>query len=337
MDGGNGVNGGGTKRLVLLRILLSFIVGVYLANTHRFVQTALESTSHNLHYRLRQISSYSVSAVPSASPSSSATAVLSRMLGAVFRERERLESVLRTEYGRWYPSLFCDPSLLDRLFVRAPKVDTTGTSMKQREGRRRGEQALRRRMMLKIIRSAVAIAGDRDETTAPQHPQTQPTFTWVTNGGSSAAALGISHHTLRSYTAVLEDTVRDSFAAVGVRFVAINRAKGIDDVGEEDGDGGDITLNALCLEEEYDDGDVDVLARDFHTGRVGRSRAAGIGVARTEIDKKRLRFWTRRAERHANRPIPFLLDEPSGMLLSPFLQFGSDLQFRHCIHLPKKY
>ena len=64
-------------------------------------------------------------------------------------------------------------------------------------------------------------------------------------GNSSAA---------RSYTSVLEDTIKDSFKKVGIRFVVWNQTRGT-------------AAEALCLEDEEED--VDVLTKDFLTGSGG--------------------------------------------------------------------
>ena len=62
-------------------------------------------------------------------------------------------------------------------------------------------------------------------------------------------------HAETSYPSVLEATVKDSFAKVGIRSVVQNRAE--ETTSEE----------AFCLEDEEED--VDVLTRDFLTGSEG--------------------------------------------------------------------
>ena len=89
----------------------------------------------------------------------------------------------------------------------------------------------------------------------------------------------------RYLVAVLEDTARDFFAVLGVHFVAQTVPKGWRTLGRKMEKEETFTLSALSLEEDYDDRDVDIIAMDFSTGRVGRSRVA-IGVEKTELDTR---------------------------------------------------
>ena len=130
----------------------------------------------------------------------------------------------------------------------------------------------------------------------------------------------------RYLVAVLEDTARDFFAVLGVHFVAQTVPKGWRTLGRKMEKEETFTLSALSLEEDYDDRDVDIIAMDFSTGRVGRSRVA-IGVEKTELDTRHSWSFGVNVVRHAARPIPFLLDEPSEVFFSSLLQVRSGIRW----------
>ena len=112
------------------------------------------------------------------------------LMGEATKERRRVHSLLREEYGSYYGSIF-DKGLLGRIFVSGE------------EARKR----LIRRVMMKIL-------------SAQLQPDEFTRFTWATAGDSAAAGHG--NRSGQSYTTVLEMTVRDAFSSVGVNFISRN-------------------------------------------------------------------------------------------------------------------
>eukprot|EP00957_Ditylum_brightwellii_P062894 4772206-Ditylum_brightwellii.AAC.1 len=92
------------------------------------------------------------------------------------------------------------------------------------------------------------------------------TFTWATGGDSAAAGHGNLFN--QSYTAIMENTVRSSFASLGVKFVAKNYGIGGYGSGPE---------LALCQESE-------------------------------RFDQHRAMLWGERAGTHPTKPILFMMD-----------------------------
>jgi len=130
---------------------------------------------------------------------------------------------------------------------------------------------LRRRMIYKIL-----YAGHLREEKSDRVVD----FTWVTAGDGDAAGYGNLFD--QAYTRVIEDTVRDSFDAVGLRFVANNF--GMDGMSS----GPEL---ALCMESIYGF-DVDILSWDFHE----------TDMHQTEL----YQLWANRAGTHPSLPTMFL-------------------------------
>lgn len=112
------------------------------------------------------------------------------LMGEATKERRKVHSLLREEYGSYYGSIF-DKALLRRIFVSGE------------EARKR----LVRRVMMKIL-------------AAQLQPDEYTRFTWATAGDSAAAGHG--NRSGQSYTTVMEMTVRDAFSSVGVNFISRN-------------------------------------------------------------------------------------------------------------------
>ena len=130
----------------------------------------------------------------------------------------------------------------------------------------------RRRLIQKLLQKQLA-------------PEKRRTITWVTAGDHRASGRG--NLPTDSYTEVLFDTIKDSFAAVGLEFVVKNRAF--------DGYGSGPAL-ALCMETVYG-ADVDILSWDFAT---------------TDGDHHyRSALWGTRATLHPSQPLLMMID--SGM------------------------
>jgi len=127
---------------------------------------------------------------------------------------------------------------------------------------------------------------------AQLNPRSDVTFTWATGGDSAAAGRGNLYE--QSYTAVMEDTVKDAFALVGIRFVAKNYAMTWLPPAPE---------VALCMESIYGS-DLDVLAYDF--------------FSRKEEDEANFNLWTNRAGIHPTKPLLFMMDAKSNKKFDHF-------------------
>jgi len=132
---------------------------------------------------------------------------------------------LRFDYGQYLESVVWNDTNLEELFSSSPSA----------------KDQLVRRMQIKFLASVF----ERDDT------EGNSKFTWVTAGHSAAAGHGNLFN--QSYTAMLEDTVKDVFSSVGIDFGAKNYAMGGMRSYPE---------LALCMESVYGE-DIDVLSWDF--------------------------------------------------------------------------
>jgi hypothetical protein len=177
---------------------------------------------------------------------------LDQLLGQLTKARFRLEARFLSEYGEYYGRLF-DPIQLENIF-------STSKASKDR---------LKRRLMIKVL-------------TKMLRPSQNVKFVWSTGGDSVAAGHGNMFN--QSYTAMLEDTVSDAFAALGLEFVARNYGMSMYTSAPE---------LALCMEAVYGN-DVDVLVWDFGLADLGHDHRALL--------------WGQRAMIHPNKPILVFVD-----------------------------
>ena len=165
---------------------------------------------------------------------------ISELLGLAELSRRRLKEQMKKEFG----------------MISTPFLNLDDFFRMKDESRER----LLRRLMVKVL------AAQLDEFKLGKE---HSTFTWVTAGDSVAAAHGNLFE--QSYTAVLEETVKDTFATMGINFVAKNRGIGGYGSGPE---------LAFCLESVYGS-DIDILSWDF-------------GIMDRNLDSKIL-LWGNRA------------------------------------------
>ena len=104
------------------------------------------------------------------------------------------------------------------------------------------KERLIRRLIMKILAAQLNIVNPTEK---------RSTFTWVTAGDSAAAGHGNFFN--QTYTAVMEDTVKQTFRSIGIDFVVKNRGIG------GYGSGPELTF---CMESIYGS-DIDILTWDF--------------------------------------------------------------------------
>jgi len=182
---------------------------------------------------------------------------IDQLLGQLTKARMNLEERFTIEYGEYYGRLF-DPIQLDNIFSSS-KIS---------------KDRLKRQLMIKILNKLL-------------FPSKEVKFTWATAGDSIAAGHGNMFN--QSYTAMLEDTVADAFAALGIQFVARNYGMAMYSSAPE---------LALCMEAVYGN-DLDVLVWDFGLADVGHDHRALL--------------WGQRAMLHPTRPILFFVDSLSSV------------------------
>mmetsp|Transcript_27524 Transcript_27524/g.40664 ORF Transcript_27524/g.40664 Transcript_27524/m.40664 type:complete len:613 (-) Transcript_27524:109-1947(-) len=174
------------------------------------------------------------------------------LLGIVRKTRQTLTQTLQEEYGDYAGLLMNGANL--------------GTVFPMSEGSKLRYQ---RRIVQKLLQKQL-------------EPEKTVTFTWVTAGDVRASGFG--NYPDHSYTSVLERTVTDAFQAVGIQFVAKNRAVYSAATGP---------TMALCMEKIYGL-DIDVLSWDF-------------SLSDGEVDY-RAGLWSTRAVMHPSRPLLMMLD-----------------------------
>jgi hypothetical protein len=201
------------------------------------------------------------------------------LLGALSKEKAHLwSSIYANDFGPFRGMVF-DKILLRRIFVMNDL----------------SRERLVRKMMLKVL----------EGQTLPLSQKSQ--FTWVTTGDSAAAAHGNMYS--QSYTAVLEETVRDAFGVVGIDFKANNYGIGGANSGAE---------TSMCMQALYGStstGGVDVLSWDY--GRTDRG----------EPYDKRVHLWAQRASmlngggNARAPPVLFMMDSSERSAWSYLSQF----------------
>jgi len=217
------------------------------------------------------------------------------ILGELAKERTKLDKKLQNEYAE-YTGLLFNRIVNDDLFT----MDD--------DSRKR----LSRRIMRKIVQAA-----DRSKH---RYGDDDVTFTWVTAGDSSAGGYGNLDD--QSYTSILEDTLKEPFAALGITFVAKNRAVGGDLSAA--GGSGSVTELALCLESMYGL-DIDVLSWDISSSSLatGPDHSTGGGRGGRDV-RMNTDLWVNRAAAHPARPILFLmLEDRSSDRWDQFHRFGT--------------
>lgn len=175
------------------------------------------------------------------------------LLGIVRKTRQTLIQTLQEEYGD-YTGLLINGANLDNVFAMS-----SGSKFRYQ-----------RRILQKLLMKQL-------------EPRKKVTFTWVTAGDVRAGGFG--NHREHSYTSVLERTVSDAFRAVGIEFVAKNRAVYSATTGP---------TMALCMDTIYGS-DIDVLSWDF-------------SLSDGDIDY-RAGLWSTRATMHPTRPLLMMLDK----------------------------
>jgi len=215
------------------------------------------------------------------------------------------------EYGEWSPTIL-DPLLYSNTFIRLGDPS---------------RKVLRRRILQKILAGGSIRRSDGDDAT-------MTTFTWVTAGDSAAAGHGTTRGVEQSYTAIVEDTVKDSFAALGIRFEAKNRAIGGGGVRRGGYGGGSSDTNdfrssssscefAMCMEALYGS-DIDILNWDFLSSTSTTTTTTDNEVLRnSQIDQEQqddrtnqVILWLQRAARHKSKPLLFMMDNAISTLSS---------------------
>lgn len=178
-----------------------------------------------------------------------------QLLGELTKTRLQLEDSFREEYGDLYGRLYDPIQIKNHVFLASPV----------------SRDRLKRRIMTKILEKLV-------------DPTAEVNFVWATAGDSSAAGHGNMFN--QSYTAVLEQTVKPAFKALGINFVGRNYAMSWYQSAPE---------LALCLEAVYGT-DVDALNWDFsmQDGDAGHAY--------------KIELWAERATQHPNLPILFFVD-----------------------------
>jgi len=198
------------------------------------------------------------------------------LIGALSLEERKLRDKIKVEYGDYNDLLF-DKSI-------HPEIIVMNNISRER---------LKRRMMIKILQSLSKENEPNKYEDDGNLREQDITFTWVTGGDSSAAGHG--NLLEQSYTAVLEDTVKDVFASLGIKFIARNYAMG-----------GYVSAPelALCMESIYGS-DIDVLNWDF-------AKMDGTNHHRAAL-------WGSRAGVHPSKPILFMMDDLSSKRFETFL------------------
>jgi len=194
------------------------------------------------------------------------------------RAKRRLDVLLESEYGELSEVLFGNETL-----SRAFESDSV--------------HRLKNRMKMKIIQ-----AGLMRKIVAKGEPGSG--FVWVTGGDDYAAGYGNFYN--QTYTWMIEDTVKDAFNMVGIKFHAKNYAMGGTPSGPE---------ISLCMETTFGN-DIDILSWDY---------------ANSDGDNYDLyRLWGNRAGIHPTIPTLFRLgkDPTCSSIDDDFQRFGlSAIQF----------
>ena len=250
-------------------LLVAFFIGLLFG--YDVVSTATNQRKLNLDEQQASLEASMKASVPR-------TRATKELMGALARVRTNNWNVLyRNDFGP-FRGLVLDKTLIRQVFVMNDI----------------SRERLLRKIMIRIL----------EAQTLPLSRKS--TFTWVTAGDSAAASHGNMYS--QSYTAVLEQTVKQAFDVVGIQFVAKNRATS---------DIGSAPELALCQNAIYGH-DADILSWDF--GRTDRSTAG------QNFKDNRVQLWAHRATMHINsKPILVMMDSSersAWSYLSRFEEFG---------------
>ena len=237
----------------LFFIFISFISGYYLAfnrDTHGIIKASMQAVSN--------IASETEEEKDFLSPD--------ELLGRLTKERMKVKKKLMEEYGNSFGWIFDPVVFTSRLFLQNEV----------------SKLRLTRRVMIKLIEAQMQRSSVQNENDDQQNFK-MPTFTWVTAGDSSAAGHGNLFS--QSYTAVLEDTVKDAFEVLNIKFQ-----------GKNYGMGGYVSAPelAICMESVFGT-DIDVLNWDF-------------SMMEDTTAHRFADLWGNRAAIHPTKPILFLMD-----------------------------
>jgi len=192
------------------------------------------------------------------------------LFGELQKHKRILEKKLISDFDEYYSVIFDNVALKD-VFVISP------------ESRKR----LVQRMMIKIASAHLDMTSDR-------------TFVWATGGDSAAAGHG--NLFTQAYTNVLEETVKEAFASIGIQFIARNHAMG-----------GNVASSpeiALCMESIFGS-DIDILTHDFNA----------VDFSNTEREK-RASLWINSARLHPTKPFLFIMN--TNETFNDFSRFHQD-------------
>jgi len=174
------------------------------------------------------------------------------LLGLVRKTKQISMQSLVEEYGH-FASLLTDNANLDKLFLMSKE----------------SKARFHRRIIQKILQKQL-------------EPHKDVTFTWVTAGDVRAGGFG--NDPQNSYTSVLHETTRHAFQAVGLEFIAQNRAIRSAPSGP---------ILALCMKTIYGS-NIDILNWDF-------------SLTDNSLDYQTA-LWAARATIHPTRPLLMMLD-----------------------------
>jgi len=172
------------------------------------------------------------------------------LLHKVLSEKSKVEARLREDYGPWF----------DIYFSKEGTKEVTEISDISTE------------RLITLLQSKILSAQLTDEKT---------TFVWTTGGHSAAAGHGNLFS--QSYTAILEDTVKDVFASLDIEFIGRNHAMGGFKSGPE---------LSCCMTSIYGK-DTDILSWDF-------------GMTDGSRNPQHMILWSHRAALLRDEGLPFL-------------------------------
>jgi len=203
-----------------------------------------------------------------------------------------LSDRIRLEYGNYLDELlwnfneskFSPPEKLEKMFISSSNA----------------KERLMRRMKIKFLRSNFL--------------EEEETFIWSTAGHSAAAAHGNLFN--QSYSAMIEDTVKDAFSSVNVNFHAYNNAMGGMNSNPE---------LALCIESVIGP-TVDILSWDF-----------GMTDGSKEQQVFGITFWGHRAALHPTRPLLFGFPGGRSNRITEFLGLEGKANMSSFSFDPKKF
>ena len=224
----------------------------------------------------------------------------------VAAQRDKLETKLKQDYGNehFHRIFYNGTTSRGRTVFKSASGDIDGVSI----------QRFKRMLKLKVLgmqqHVETKVQCKCGEETSLQHVrqlthhhQAEPDspyfekVVWATGGHSAAAGHGNLFN--ESYTAVLEDSVKSVFGAIGIEFVGRNHAMGGTSSGPE---------IALCLDQVFGT-DVDILTYDYamcdagreqkkalYDQRVGLSSAALLNINILAVDFSQQRKMLQREE-----------------------------------------